>query len=228
MRIGSTLSCRRAFASLAGLAALLALPASLGACQHDVATSFPPGLAPLEPDSAPPPDPAAGDAHPETINAIPGTDDTSNFVHATGYVHASVADVWAAMQDPGVVVDRHNVDSYTVDWNVEPGYDVSFQTTYTVHHVVTVSFAITWREGLVEGTKDAPTAVSVVYEKTFGSSYINLMKGSIELTAVDATTTKLEFAQRMDATQTDQTTILVWTTGMFQSIVARVHGQPLP
>jgi hypothetical protein len=194
------------------------------ACQHNVHTPFPPGLEPLEDDTAPAPAATSTDAHPEAINAVPGSDDTSNFVHATAYVHAPVADVWAAMKDPNVDVDRHHIDSYTIDTNVETGYDVSFRTNYTVHHIVTVQFSLTWREGVVSGTEAAPTEVSVVYKKTDGSSYINLMEGSIELSEVDANTTELQFAQRMDATNTDQNSILMWTNDMFASIVARAHG----
>src|SRR5690348_10291392 len=92
--------------------------ALLPACQHQVTTSFPAGLEPLEPDSAPPPAATATDPYPETLNLQPGNDDTSNFVHATGYVHGSIEDVWAAMKDPNVVVDRHHIDSYTIDQNV--------------------------------------------------------------------------------------------------------------
>ena len=203
--------------------------AVLGACQqHDVATTFPSGLAPLETDSAPAPAPTPSNAYPETLNLQQGSDDVSDYVHATGYVDASIEDVWAAMKDPAVVVDRHNISSYTVDWNVEQGYDVSFRTDYTVNGIVTVQFDLTWRQGVVAGTESAPTQVSVVYEKTLGSSFVNLMKGSIELTSVSPNATELQFAQRLDATQTDSSNIAAWTNEMFASVVARVHGQALP
>jgi hypothetical protein len=200
---------------------------ALVACQHDVTTSFPPGLEPIESDTAPAPAAAGGNQYPETLDLQQGNDGT-DFVHATGYVDAPIEDVWAAMKDPNVVADRHHVDSFTVDPNVEQGYDVSFRTDYTIHNVVTVQFDLTWREGVVGGTESAPTSVSVVYEKTQGSSFVNMMKGSIELTQVNATTTELQFAQRMDAQNTDASNIAAWTNDLFASVVARVHAKPLP
>jgi hypothetical protein len=197
-------------------------------CQHDVSTPFPPGLEPLEKDTAPPPAATPSDPYPQAINIQPGTDDTSPYVHATGYIKGNISDVWSAMQDPAVVVDRHHVDSWTAAQNVETGYDVSFRTDYTVHNIVTVNFSLTWREGAVDGTKDAPSHVSIVYEKTFGSSYINMMKGSIELVKVTDGVTELQFAQRLDASQTDQNTIVMWTQGIYDSVIARLAGQPLP
>src|SRR6185312_13733089 len=121
-------------------------------CQHDVQTSFPPGLSPLEDDPAPAPAATPTDPYPETIDVQAGNDGKSDYVHATGYVHASIEDVWAAMKDPAVVVDRHHVDAWSSTPNVETGYDVSFRTDYTVNNLVTVQFSLTWREGVVEGT----------------------------------------------------------------------------
>jgi hypothetical protein len=198
------------------------------ACQHDVATVFPAGLAPLEADGAPPPAATASNPYPETLDLQQGSDATSPYVHATGYIDEPIEDVWAAMKDPAVVVDRHNVTSYTVDWNVETGYDVSFRTDYVVNGLVTVDFDLTWREGVYGGSESSPTTVSVVYEKTFGSSFVTMMRGSIELQAITPNVTELQFAQRLDATATDSTNIATWTNEMFASIQARVHGQPLP
>jgi hypothetical protein len=209
------------------LLAFLGLPIALG-CQHDVTTSFPPGLQPLDVDGVPAPNGTSTDPFPESINVQTGNDDTSNYGHGTGYVHANINDVWAAMKDPEVIIDRHHIDAWTVDWNVEPDYDVSFRTNYTVNGIVTVKFSLTWREGVVAGPKDKPTQVSVVYEKTQGSSYINLMKGSIQLVAVSDTVTELQYAERLDAPQTDEGTISSWINSGFASVVARVHGQPLP
>jgi hypothetical protein len=201
---------------------------TLIACQHDETTTFPPGLAPLEPDPAPPPAATSTNQYPEALDLQQGSDATSNYVHATGYVDAPIETVWAAMKNPAVVVDRHNISSYTVDWNVETGYDVSFRTDYVVDNLVTVDFDLTWREGVYGGSESNPTVVSVVYEKTFGSSFVSYMAGSIELTAVNANVTEMQFSQRMNATDTDSNNIAAWTTEMFASVLATVQGQPLP
>jgi len=197
------------------------------ACSKDVTTDFPAGLSPLEDVGTAPPPATATDPHPEAIVLEQGRDDAGDWVHAAAYVHANAKDVWTALANPDVVADRHNVTAYTSTLNVEP-YDVSFQLHYRIDNVITVQFDLTFREGLVSGTKDAPTAVSVVYEKTFGSSLITMMKGSIEVTSVDENTSELIFAQRMIATQTSADNIAAWTRSIYGSVVAQVHGQPLP
>jgi hypothetical protein len=91
-----------------------------------------------------------------------------------------------------------------------------------------VSFSVTWREGVVAGSEESPTQVSVVYEKTSGSSFVSLMEGSIQLISVTPGVTELQFAQRLNATDTDSTNIASWTNEMFLSVIAQVNGQPLP
>ena len=90
---------------LAATAALL-LPFA-AACQGSAVTAFPPGLEPLEVDDVPPPAATATDPYPEMLSLTQGMDTMGAWVHATGYVHASVADVYAAMKDPAVVVDQY-------------------------------------------------------------------------------------------------------------------------
>jgi hypothetical protein len=206
------------------VASLLAFGVS---CSKDTATEFPPGLEPLEDVTTAPPAATPADPHPEAITVERGQDDSTNFIHAAAYVHASVKDVWAALSDPDLIADRHHISSYTWEPAGEP-YDVSFVLHYTINNIVTVRFDITFREGVVEGTKDAPTAVSVVYAKTYGSNLVSIMKGSIEVTSVDAGTSRLLFAQHMAATQTSADNIELWTRDIFANVVARVHGQPLP
>jgi hypothetical protein len=197
------------------------------ACTSDVASPFPPGLEPLEDVTTAPPAGTASDPHPESLALEEGQDDDSNWVHATGYVHGSVKDVWDALAVADVLADRHHIDSYTASPGGE-SYDVSWVLHYTIKNVVTVQFDLTWREGAVSGTKDAPTAVSAVYAKTYGSSLVKLMKGSIEVKAIDASTSQLFFAQHMSATSTSADNIALWTRDLFANVVAHVHGQPLP
>jgi hypothetical protein len=192
-----------------------------------VSSPFPPGLEPLEDVTTAPPAGTMDDPYPETLALEEGQDDDTNWVHATGYVHGSVKDVWDALADPDVVADRHHISSYTSSPGTE-SYDVSFVLHYTIKNVVTVQFDLTWREGVVSGTKDAPSSVSVVYAKTYGSSLVSIMKGSIEVRAVDDKNTQLFFAQHMAATSTNADNIAAWTRDLFASVVAHVHGQPLP
>jgi hypothetical protein len=217
-----------ALARVASVAALVCGAPTVLGCQHDTTTTFPPGLEPLATDTVAPPGADGGDAYPEALTLTQGSESDYNYVFATGYVNASVEDVWAAFKIPNVVVDRHAISSYTVQNNVEQGYDVSFLTAYTINNIVTVQYNLTWREGVVAGTEGDPSQVSVVYEKTWGSSFVSLMEGSIQLVYVTPTVTELQFVQRMSATDTNSGTIASWTNEMFASVVAQVHGQPLP
>ncbi len=199
------------------------------ACQGSTTTTFPPGLDPIAADSvAPPSSSDGGTPYPETLSLEQGSEPEYNYVFATGYVDAPLESVWAAFKVPNVVVDRHGISSYTVTENVETGYDVSFLTSYTINNIVTVKFDLTWREGVVAGTEADPTAVSVVYQKTAGSTFVSMMEGSIQLVAVTPQVTELQFAQRMNATETSSANIASWTNELFGSVVAYVHGQPLP
>lgn len=197
-------------------------------CAGNAATIFPAGLEPIEPDPTPPPQGTAADPYPETIQIESGHDTMGHYAYSTGYVHAPIAQVWAAFQDPMVVVDRRKITSFTVQTDVETGYDTSFRTHYVIVGVVTVEFELTWREGVVTGTTAAPTAVSIVYQKTWGSTFVTQMIGSIELEQVTPDVTKLSYAQRLNAAATTDGDIVSWTTDMFASVVARVHGMPLP
>jgi len=214
--------------------ALAASALTLG-CEGSGTTVFAPGLDPIAQDSVPPPGADGGTQYPQTLALTQGTDgDLSgggyNYVFASGYVDASIASVWAAFKIPNVVVDRHAITSYSVTNNVETGYDVSFLTAYSINAAptYTVTYNLTWREGVVGGTEANPSQVSVVYEKTSGTNYVTLMEGSIELISVTPTVTELQFAQRMNATDTTSATIAAWTNEMFASVIAQVNGQPLP
>jgi hypothetical protein len=196
------------------------------ACQHDEESSYPTGLPVIDLDAGPIyPDAAE---YTETLSLQQGTDDVSDYVRASGYVLASIEDTWTAFQQPNVVADRHNISSFTSAENVETGYEVSFAIYVTVNNIVTVNFTLTWREGAVEGTEAAPQAVAIGYQKTDGSSYISLMTGSIGLVQVTPTITRVDFYQRMNASNTDSSNIALWTNGMYASVVAYVHGKPLP
>jgi hypothetical protein len=196
------------------------------ACQHDVETPFAPGLKPVDLDAGVLLDAAA---YTEQLNLQQGSDSTSNYVNATGYVLEPIETVWAAMQIPAVVVNRSGITSYTVTPNVEPQYTVSFATACVVDGIETVDFTLTWREGVVDGTDaGGPTAVSIDYQKTDGSSFISLMEGTIGLVAVTDSITEITFSQRMNAVDTSSSNIASWTQEIYASVLAQVKGEPLP
>ncbi len=83
------------------------------ACFGNETTEFPPGLEPVEENSAPLPEPTATDMYPEIIETVHGRTDGVMFSHSHAYVHANPAKVWLAIKDVDVVSDRRNADRRT-------------------------------------------------------------------------------------------------------------------
>jgi hypothetical protein len=200
----------------------------IAGCAGNSTTSFAAGLDPLENDTADWPAPAGNDPHPETIQFAVGSADSYDWAHARAYVHGSITDTWKALKDPDACVDRHNVTSWTVTQNVEPQYTVSFRIHNVVEDIVTVEFENTWRQGATEGTVEEPITVVGRFKKTWGSNYIDLMEGSIVLHAIDDNTTSMELEEHIDAMGQGSSTAVTTLRGVFDSVVAEVHGQPLP
>lgn len=202
--------------------------AGCSGCFGNKTTEFPPGLEPLEENTAEPPPAVEGNPYPETFNVVQGNTDDTDWLHGRGYIHASVQQVWGAMKDPEVCVDRRKVDSWTVELNVEPDYEVSWRTRNTVNDIITVEFDVTWRQGLVEGTPEDPEVVGGAYQKTWGSTVIDYMAGSVVLRKVDESTTLFEFIHRLQALMSGAESVASQGPDLYASVLARVHGEPLP
>lgn len=200
------------------------------ACNQDISTPFVPGLQPVEPVTVAPPAATATERYPETFNSTRGNAENWQWAQGTGYVHAPIAAVYAALQDAAVVTDRRKVDQYMVMQNVAPEYAHSFRVHNITHDIITVEFDEDWHLGLLAGTDAAPTAVTARYQKVEGTDLISLMEGDIIARVVDANTTRVEMMRHVDsfnhkngAPEEDQ-----YHHDVFDCIVARVHGRPLP
>lgn len=201
----------------------------LPACLGDGTVEFPPGLAPLEENTAPWPQPEGDDTYPETPSVVSGEGEDWAWVHLRGYVHGTVDETWAALQDPEVVLDRREVDEWSVTQLQEEGYDVSFSVHNIVHDVITIEFDVAWREGAVEGTLDDPQVVGVRFQKVEGTDFIELMEGSVTVYEVTEDATAIEIIEHLDATGTDPVEACTsWMSDLYASVVARVAGDPLP
>ncbi|AGC46078.1 hypothetical protein MYSTI_04788 [Myxococcus stipitatus DSM 14675] len=203
--------------------------ALLSGCDSSENTPAPPGLEALEESTAPEPTAQAGDPYPEMLSTVHGTGQgDSVFGHGRGFVHAPILAVFEAMKNPDTLVDRRQIDEWRVTWNVEPGYDVSFRTHNTVRNFITIEFEMTFRVGVVEGTAEAPLRIIEVARKTSGSSYVELAQHSIVVTKVNDSTTKLEVVVQGKGATVGPSDMAVSARDLFNSIVARVHGRPLP
>jgi hypothetical protein len=210
------------------LASVVALGfALLCGCQSDVATQFPAGLTPIEENTAPLPAPTATDEFPEVLSVVTGTDSGGSFLHAYAYVKAPIAAVWTAFKDPNVVTDRRSITSFTTTYDVEAEYDVSYRCRIVVEDVITLTFDITWRESAVAGTVDAPTRVIIAYQKTWGSSLVRRMAGTIELLEIAPDVTQIGWVQRLQATRTSPADLISWNADQYTDVVRSVRGEPL-
>jgi hypothetical protein len=195
----------------------------LGAgCAGDETTVFPDGLDPLESvNKAQAPAPAAGDPYPQKINMVSGSNDQYDWVHARAYVHAPLAKTWAAVHDAMVTTD-FTLSKHSYDFNVEPQYPISYVIHYEVDDLVTVNFDVTWRHGVATGTADAPQVTAGRWQKTWGTTYIRLLQGSVVGRKVDDNTTLIELIQHLDATDAGTDTITKWFNNYFNQILASV------
>jgi len=203
-----------------------ALPTAGSGCLGSSETEFPAGLEPLDEVGAPWP---GGDGeHPETLSTAHGSTDDYDWVHARGYVHAPLAEVYPALRVPEVNVNRRQVDEWSVTWDVEDGYDHSYALDLVVHDIITIEYRITWRHGLIEGTDDAPLLTAARYQKTDGTDVIRLKEGSVVATEVEDGLTGLELVERMDSLRSDHDTIESYLRDMYADLLAVAHGEPLP
>ncbi len=196
-------------------------------------TVFPPGLEPLEAtNTATLPPATATDPHPEAIVFTTGITRTSTadtfWVHGRAYVQASLDQVWAAARDVEVCVDRRKVASWTTMPIADPMYDVSFLVHNVVMATLTLEFDVTWRQSAVDGPRDHPNVVAFRFQKTNGTDIIGMLEGSVVVTRIDDHTTQMDFIEHLQSLGGSVDIPRSYLADFYASIVARVHGRPLP
>ncbi|MGE0790002.1 MAG: hypothetical protein AB7S26_30285 [Sandaracinaceae bacterium] len=206
--------------------------ALLGAgCFGSEETPFPPGLEPLEETNlASPPAGTPEDPFPEVLSmtrAMVGPRTKS--VHAIGFVHRPLADVWEALRDPDVGADRRTFARWSTTADVEPEYDFSYVIHSVIEMVITVEYDVTWRHGVIEGTVEAPIFVSARYQKTDGSTVIQRLEGGVLLREVEPGITRVEIIEYLRTINgSEHDAIESFLQDMFAELVIRARGEPLP
>jgi hypothetical protein len=194
------------------------------ACSDEPEYIVPEGLEALEDNLATLP--ADGS---ETIDIVSGQADDYAWVHGMGYVHAPIEEVWAAVQDSDVVMDRRAVTSWTRTDDTAPDYDVSFTMHHVVEDIVTVEYDLEWRQSLLLITpEEGEEIVACRYEKTGGSELIQLLVGSLLLHRVDDELTSMELVEHMAAPQDPEDRVARYVGDLHTDMVAFVHDEPLP
>ncbi len=208
--------------------ALLAGALAATGCFGNEVTEFPEGLEPLGENTLPGPG-TPEDPTPEAFQ-LEGMDGSRfSTVLGRGYIHAPIADVWAAYRDPAVGADRRTSPEWTSEPVADHPYDDSYVIYHVAHDIVTVEWWVTWRHGLIEGTAEAPELVSIRWQKTEGSTLISRIEGSILLRpAGDGSITEVELVYHASAAGSDTDTYARYMNDVFNDAVAVTHGLPLP
>jgi uncharacterized protein YndB with AHSA1/START domain len=197
---------------------------SLLGCRHEEVT-FPARLSPLEENRAAWPDPAA-----ESLSVVSGGDSDLWWAHSRGYVHAPLARVWAALADPDVLVDRREVDEWEVTDEPLPAFDRSWLVHLVVQDVITVDYDLTWAWEIQLGGTEAPERVVARWDKTAGTPFIDILRGTIELEPHpdDPDVTSISVVDHLQAALRDDETLVQYLEDLHRSVVAATHGDPLP
>ena len=206
----------------------LAWTALASGCFENVAEEFPPGLEPFEEvnEAAPP---MGDDPYPEQLSFEQRRWTRGALsVHARAYVHADVAETFAAVRNPLAGADRREAVTFSWDEDVEPEYRWSHRSHLVIPDIVTVEFELTWRSGIVEGTEEAPEITATRWQKTWGTTAISLLEGSIVCRQVEPGITELEIQYHLDSLAAGYDTIEGYLQGYLDSILALVRGEPLP
>ncbi|MBN4049506.1 hypothetical protein JYT86_00445 [bacterium AH-315-N03] len=193
-------------------------------------SAFPPYLEPWEdPNEADPPEATPTEMYPEEVVFIRRRwVGGAAAVHARAYVHADVSTTFEAVRTPLAGADRRESVTFTWEDDVDSRVPWSHRSHLVIPDVVTVEFELTWLSDIVEGNADAPTMTATRWQKTWGTTAIPLLEGSIVCVRVTDTVTELQIQYHLDSLGGGHETIEDYVTGYFESILALVRGEPLP
>jgi hypothetical protein len=219
------------------LAAALTLAVASG-CGHNKVEDFPlsVGFQPLESlvASALPPAAVGADLYPQGLGALIAPAEAGHFAsHARGYVHAPLAKVYQALHDPASSYLHNDGGGTRLDgppvMDVEPSFPVSFRVRYFNSTAFgDYKYDLTYRAGPLQGTEAAPVVIGQRYQKTWGTSNIRIMSGSLVATAVAGApdVTEVEMVAWLDATTQHQSDCDGTLRDLFGDLVAVVAALP--
>ena len=219
---------------------LLAAVAFLAVSCSKETTDFSAGVDPWEvPAEAPaewPPMPAT----PGTVALVTGTristgaTPTHFWAHGRVLLTAPIADVWAALQwRPGVIVavypDRESVDCEPID-RPEPEYELSYGVKETprggaLHQANW--FRVDWRGATTRDAAQAIQKLNVKAQKVDGTTYVVLMRQSVEATPAPGGGTQLEIVRHINAPDESPTSAGEWIELWVAALQGQLAGSPL-
>ena len=218
----------------AQFAAALAL-LSLGACFGDVTDPMvidEGTLQALEENQAEWPTLNDDGTYPEYMEMVVGDEDAEpGWVHTRGYIHAPVGEVWSALREADVVVDRAGVETWYLDGECPLQgleYCLEFYSSMSKFGF-DFDTITTWMHELRNGSTDTPETVMMMYQKTWGTEMVPMNTGSVELTAITENLTAISYIGWLETWGSDDSgAIADYADSLWTDITAYVHGRPLP
>ncbi len=205
--------------------AALVLVLAAAACNGDELTEFPPGLEPLEDNRV---EAVPTEQQAEALVTVAGRAGPY-YAHGRGYLNAAPGVVWAASKDPTAMAATCAVTAVSSSPATDATYEYGFSLHYRVDDLLTIEWDEQWRYGTVLGAVDAPELAMIRYQKVFGTEYIYLLEGSIQVLATDRPDwTEVQFIEHLDALSGGTTDMLGSMRQRFVVLQALAHGQPAP
>jgi hypothetical protein len=197
----------------------------LAGCQDSVATPFPPGLEPFTDDAE-----AAELIHDGSEQLVTRAVDSDIMrAYGRGFIHAAPAVLWAAAQDPLVMIATCHTTSNVITPDNQPEYPYSFLVHYFVDDIVNVEWDDQWRGAVIAGSDDAPELVMIKHQKIQGSDFIALSEGTVQLHATeDPEITELRFVEHLDAVSGSTDDVTQQMQHNYAALRATAHGLPIP
>jgi hypothetical protein len=158
-------------------------------------------------------------------------DDSPGWCDANGFIEASVDEVWQALRDADVVVERARVDEWEKvgSCDAEPFEECFDFFTHMSVMGVDIDTIVTWRYDVQKWAGDKPIEMVVRYQKSWGSDVIDRNTGSLILTAVNDTTTRVEYVGEIETWGSEDSDAMEsYARSLVADLEAFVEGRPLP
>lgn len=205
--------------------ALSSLVAGLVACGPPPLAPLPADLQPLdEVNEAPLPSPD----YPEEFNTVGGREGDFDWAHGRGYIARPISHVWNALRDPDALVDRREVDEWTVKKDIDPTRAASWRVHNVVHAVFKVDYDVEWHLDTSGGTDASPEAVAGRGRKVDGTVFITTLDDSVVLRAVNDDVTLVELMRHSKTLQTTDEHNKQYIQDVYETLRERAHGRAFP
>jgi hypothetical protein len=217
---------------------LIPIACGLVGCFDNITTEFPAELVPLEENLAEFPESKDGDPYPQGLGLHDELGSRYHIVHAKGYVHAPILDVYDALRLPEVTVDSAKVDKWKAVYandgaeecsDLPPEIEYCHRIDNEVDDIISVKFHVVWRFGAVDrGKDDSPRAVLGRWQKTWGSEVIEWLEGSVYAYPVkgDESVTAIEIIEHLDAFQGSRGNAIDFVNDYYDGIVDMTEAAP--